>query len=120
MANRKCHFCQTECEDGKPCPTCVAAFPTRRPVISMTVKERLAELKLWFGVAEIDFQMIHQRIEELVGRPVWTHELAAPELLYAELTSGAPATFEEVVEKFPAELPVIILNTEEQGDGTEV
>jgi len=40
----------------------------------MTPEERVAELCLLFGPLEIDFPLIHKRIEELVGRPVWTHE----------------------------------------------
>lgn len=32
----------------------------------------------------VDFGMLHKRIEELVSRPVWTHELAMPEHLIRE------------------------------------
>ena len=40
----------------------------------MTPDERVAELRLLLGPLEIDFPLVHERIEELVGRPVWTHE----------------------------------------------
>lgn len=42
----------------------------------MTVAERLAEFDSW-RVVEIPFEKIHQRIEELVGGPVWTHQMGS-------------------------------------------
>lgn len=39
----------------------------------MTPSEREKEFRSW-GKAEIEFSKIHKRLEELVGRPVWTHE----------------------------------------------
>jgi len=39
----------------------------------MTPSEREKEFRSW-EKAEIEFDKIHQRLEELVGRPVWTHE----------------------------------------------
>ena len=59
-------------------------------------EERLKELKRLFTTPEDrlrpkefkTFSDLHKRIEELVGRPVWTHEIVFPELLYEEIRSG--------------------------------
>ena len=34
------------------------------------------------------FGAVHKIVEEIMGRPVWTHEFAFPEHLYDELRSG--------------------------------
>src|SRR5688500_9429688 len=57
------------------CPTCTTEGEHRRDVAGMTPEERLEEFRSWGDVLEIDFAKVHKRIEELVGRPVWTHEL---------------------------------------------
>src|SRR5688572_1877757 len=106
---RTCHFCGTVCTDV--CPTCTAAFDHRRDVATMTVEERVTELESWVGVLEIEFSKVHQRIEELVGRPVWTHELADPEQLVAEIRRGVAADFGDVLNKISsiaADTPVIV------------
>lgn len=62
----------------------------------MNKTERLKELKRLFTTPEDQlrpkefktFTELHKRIDELVGRPTMTHELAFPELLYKEIESG--------------------------------
>ncbi|TET25239.1 MAG: hypothetical protein E3J76_01585 [Candidatus Aminicenantes bacterium] len=59
-------------------------------------EDRLRELKRLFTTPENKlrpaefktFSDLHKRIEELVGRPVFTHEIAFPDLLYEEIKSG--------------------------------
>ena len=70
---RTCHICGTVTNTW--CPTCEAKFSSRRATVEMTGKERVAELALLLGPLEMHFSLVHQRIEELVGRPVWTHEI---------------------------------------------
>lgn len=65
-------------EHGSPlppsCPACVERM--QRSVESMTGDERAAELEHWGEqVLTVEFADLHRRIEQLVGRPVWTHEL---------------------------------------------
>lgn len=65
-------------EHGAPlppaCPECVAVM--QRPVSEMTGDARAAELEHWGSIVlTVEFSDLHKRIEELVGRPVWTHEL---------------------------------------------
>jgi hypothetical protein len=69
---RTCSRCGTE--TSEECPSCLAWFETRPDPATMTPDERVAEMKSWKTV-EISFDKIHQRIQELVGRPVWTHEI---------------------------------------------
>ena len=103
-----CPLCGRTISKMDMCTDCEMAFENRRPVASMTVSERLAELRGWFGPISIPFALIHQRIAELMGRDVWTHELAYPDSLYSELTSGEAISFEEVVAKLPQDKPIFI------------
>ena len=58
------------------CPECVEIMT--KPVVGMTGEERAAELEHWGDtVLTVEFDKLHKRIEELVGRPVWTHELGS-------------------------------------------
>lgn len=98
---RNCHMCGHRCESY--CEVCVLAFEKRRPVNEMSVEERVAELNQWGGPVEIPFPSIHRRIEELMGRPVWTHEMAFFDSLVAELRAGVPANIADVIAKVPPE-----------------
>ena len=70
---RNCSRCGTETDTF--CPTCLEWFDHQRPdPAKMLSDERAREMCSWTKV-EIPFDKIHQRIEELVGRPVWTHEM---------------------------------------------
>lgn len=64
---RKCTRCGTICT--AECPTCSKNFPNRKNAEIMTGEERAEEMKTW-EVCEIDPELVQQRIEELVGRPV--------------------------------------------------
>lgn len=58
------------------CPKCMEEFKNRRPADEMTGDERAAECqRLRSGRLSQPFSQIQTRFEELVGRPVWTHEL---------------------------------------------
>lgn len=104
---RTCHICGTVSDSW--CPTCVAAFPHRRDAATMAPEERLAEFDQ-HRILEIPFDLLHRRIEELVGRPVWTHELASRniERLRTEILSGEQPTMAQIVEKGPAEKRVVV------------
>ena len=100
---RTCHFCGSVVGARERCQTCIDAFPNRRDVKTMTVPERIKEVESWVGVLEVDFDLVHQRLEELMGRPVWTHEIADPGSLYRELENGERATFADVIDKIPVD-----------------
>lgn len=108
MTTRTCTRC------GHPdlteaCPTCTIEWENRRDAEDMTPEERLAEFRGWGTVLEIDFAKVRQRIEELVGRPVFTHEMGTSGVAYLEheILTGTHPTAEGVMAKFPADKPVI-------------
>jgi hypothetical protein len=70
------------------CIGCVNDFANRRDADTMSGDERAAEMDRWVRVLTIPFSDVHQRIEELVGRGVFTHEMAG-EALFAELKEEA-------------------------------
>jgi ferredoxin len=110
VSERVCTRCGTRCVEA--CPTCTAEWEDRSDAASMSPEERVAEFESWGSVLEIDFPKLHKRIEELVGRPVWTHELARPELLRHEILTGDHPTLEGVMAKLPADKPVIVVETD--------
>lgn len=69
------------CPDhGSPLPPACAECEAvlQRPIESMTADERADELQHWFDIVlTVQFSKLHERIELLVGRPVWTHEMAS-------------------------------------------
>ena len=110
---RNCHTCGHQCESF--CPVCVLAFETRRPVAEMTNEDRAVELRAWGGPLEIPFPSVLKRIEELMGRSVWTHEMANFDSLVAELTSGKIAHLADVIAKVPPE-KLITMGLEGHGE----
>ena len=81
----------------------------------MTPEERVAELRLLCGtpiggVAEYPtFPDIHKRAEELMNRPVWTHEFFDTDLLYHEILTGTKPSMEGILAKLPHGKPVIVM-----------
>lgn len=98
---RICHICESSVGEYEPCRMCMERFGRMSDVDGFTVEQRADELELLRGVLEIPMIMLHERITRLVGRPVWTHELAHPEQLIAEILSGQKATFDDVLAKVP-------------------
>lgn len=107
---RDCHICGTHCEPGAFCPTCTASFEHRRQPEEMTGEERMAEMRQWGGALEISFDLLHKRIEELVGRSVWTHEMGLDWqglILEAGGRREAP-TMEAICDLVPPEKRIIV------------
>ena len=86
----------------------------------MTPQERADELVRLVNASRsvlraegfLTFSDVHRRIEELAGRPVWTHELAMPESIVAEILSGEHPTMERIIEKMKElnpDVPVIVV-----------
>jgi hypothetical protein len=92
-----CHLCGGTVVGA--CQHCTEAWHSRRPAAELTPAERLAEFDRWMGPLEIDFPLVHERIEELVGRPVLTHELG---LCVPELRAEILAEVRGVPELLPA------------------
>lgn len=84
-------------------------------VATMTFDERAAEMRAWKEGALVSckFSELHERIEQLVGRPVWTHEMGMNwEGLVEEAGGARHATMNEIVDLIPPEKRIIV-----QSDG---
>jgi len=106
---RTCHVCGTVTDNF--CPTCLKDFETRTPADAMSLSERVAELRLLCGPLEIPIDKLHQRIEELMGRSVWTHELARFTSLIDALEASGEADhipIEEVISPKSTAVHVVI------------
>lgn len=111
-SSRTCTRCGTP-DLTAACPVCTAEWEKRRDAAGMAPEERLAEFELWTGILEIDWPKVHQRIEELVGRPVWTHEMGTGGMAYLrhEILTGEHPTMEGVLAKLPHDKPTIVVET---------
>jgi len=73
--------------------------------------EEIAEFQIREPRLCCPFEVFHKAVETWLGRPVWTHEFADPELLIAEKESGKQATFPDVIGKLAKyKKPVIIVD----------
>lgn len=111
MSTYDCERCGTKGLDCA-CPTCTEFFANRPDAGGMTVDQRLAEWDSWMGPLCIPFGDLHQRLEELAGRPIWTHELAKPEYIRAEIATVSTVGMEGVLAKLPHDKPVIAVTTQ--------
>jgi hypothetical protein len=107
------------------CPLCIQEHEERRNAESMTGDERAAEVaRLFSGVLSRPFEMIHKRIQELVGRPVWTHELGlrADELIEEARSRprDTPISGDEIRDKvigsIPPDKPVIVVQLDPENE----
>jgi hypothetical protein len=109
-APRTCTRCATP-DLTEACPVCTEEWENRRDVAEMTPEERLEEFRSWGPILEIDFPKVHQRYEELIGRPVWTHELGTAGVPYLEheILTGSTRAWTGVLAKLPHDKPVIVV-----------
>ena len=54
-------------------------------------------LSAYTGILMCDMSEVHRYIEKLLGRPVWTHELAS-EALWSEIKEKAKPDFHKIIE----------------------
>jgi hypothetical protein len=75
------------------------------------VEEKIERLKrILEEPLDRPFDEAHREVEELMGRPVWTHEFAFPEMLYEELRSGRRGeAFGKSLEEIAKTKPVLVL-----------
>lgn len=109
MNTRTCHWCEQSVPAKESCPHCLASFPNRKAAHELSPDEREAEARSleW---AEVPFPMIHGRLEELIGRPVWTHEFGLnwEGLMKESRWEERPATMAEIIDLIPEEKRIII------------
>lgn len=59
----------------------------------------------------MDFSDFYGAVERVLGRPVYTHEFAKPELLRDEFLGGRERpTFQEILDQIPEEKRAVIMN----------
>ncbi len=68
----ECVDCKHEAENGTDPAT-------------MTVEERITELRRWMGPITTQFGTMWPRLDALVGRSTFNHEWAQPERIYDEM-----------------------------------
>lgn len=110
---RRCHWCQQPVTPKEWCAPCLAAFPSRPAPHTMTPDEREAEVDAlrW---AEVPFDVMHGRLEALLGRPVWTHEMTGWNRLVQQARwEDRPATMDEIVSLVPEEKLIVVQAREE-------
>ena len=77
-------------------------------------KEQIARFQLYQDILCVPFKVYHEAIENELGRPVWTHEFAFPNLLRQELEGKRnKPTFEEILCLIPAEKRMVIFMEKE-------
>lgn len=78
-------------------------------LMDLGVRERVL-FQLQQPLLCMDFGQFHGDVQEVLGRPVWTHEFVNPGALLAELLGDKPApTWEEILEMVPAEKRIVVV-----------
>ena len=110
---RTCSWCGQK-DVIEACPVCTERWENRQDASEMTAEERAAEFDSLGPILEIDFDKLHQRIQELVGRPVWTHEMGTKGCKYLrhEILSGNQVTLEGVLAKLPPDKPMMVVEVQ--------
>ena len=95
------------------CATCTEELAARPLASDMTPFDRALELRFLLDQpSTVSFNLIHKRVEDLMGRGVMTHEFALPKELEAEILgeteAPAPGALEKLERLAPGK-PVIIV-----------
>ena len=64
-------------------------------MVAKLTKEQAAIIGAYTGISCAPFSVIHEKIEQVLGRPVWTHELASKDV-WAEVKDKVKAEFLEL------------------------
>ena len=81
------------------CPKCLEIINS---VVPDAQADRLEELKFWCEeprILTVNIGNLLERVEKLMGRPVWDLELAHPEDLIHELETNQKINFDRVLDK---------------------
>ncbi len=95
---------------GAACPACLQAFHERTPADQLTGEERAAIMRRLALQVTIPFDDLHRWVEELVGRPVWTHEMSDWDALVDEARSQQQIGLADVLAKVPWDKPAIVVD----------
>lgn len=71
--------------------------------------DQVVRFQLYQNCLAMDFGRFHEALEAVLGRPVWTHELANRDRIVAEYEGKRePPTFTEVLEMIPTEKRIVV------------
>lgn len=102
------------------CPPCRAALEHAPDASTMTPRERADEMKrILHEAGYAGFDAIWRRVDQLVGRGTYTHELAYPEYLEHEIMTGSVPTTEGIIAKLPHDKQVIVVNASDDDTGRD-
>ena len=89
------------------------AFCDNKLYEGMTSRQ-IAEFQMEQDLLCMPFDVFHKAMEEILGRPVFTHEFAFRDSLRKELLGEKPSpTFEEIVNLIPEQKRVLIIGYQE-------
>lgn len=75
-------------------------------------KVQLAMAQLQQGRLFCNFGEFQLAVDELLGRPTWTHEYAEPWLLWAEYKGEkTPPTMQEILDLLPEEKRILVMTS---------
>lgn len=103
---RTCTWCGTQNIVGE-CPTCSERFESLPDPEYMSGEERYAEFML-YGIAEIKFSKLWNRLDDLVGRKIMLHEFGAYESLAKEAQTRSHPTLKQALDIIPEGKRMII------------
>jgi hypothetical protein len=75
--------------------------------------DQLAWLLLYQERLCIPFDVGHEAVEKVLGRPVWTHGFADIDALREEWQTGQKPTLKEIFEKIPGGKRIFVVRGEE-------
>jgi len=115
LGTRTCGICNQKVGAKEWCEACRARLrSTMESVRAAPREERAEELSLLFMTPlTVPFELVHERLEALVGRSVWTHELGSfgkdPHPLVAEILSGRNIKMQDVLDKIPGDQKAVLV-----------
>lgn len=72
--------------------------------------EQRAQFQLYTYLLCMPFNKFHEAMEKTLGRSIWTHEFASPDLLKEEMAGKRrPPTMKEIVELIPPDKHIVVV-----------
>jgi hypothetical protein len=113
---RVCHMCLAGVEDGRFCPVCTSKYKKLKSAAGLTATERRTEMELLYGPLEIPFELVHARFEQLLGRPVFTHEMADSAKLLTEVGTLDKPSMDDIMAGLAGKTVIMIPSVGEYGN----
>lgn len=114
MPERKCHIHADVVTDA--CPKCVEWWAGLPDVATMTPEQRCEELRAMPDILEVDFDIMWKRIDELVGRGTYTHEVILTDQLCAEILGEGQIDPVDSVAALMDGKPVFVIAVDDTGE----